>query len=49
MGKELPAYGEHARGFPIEYHMIVYEFSETELLISRVIHQSRDIASELDS
>jgi len=44
IGKEQREYGEHARSFPIEQHLIIYAATETELLISRIIHQRRDIS-----
>jgi len=44
IGKEQLEYGEHARSFPIEQHLIIYAATETELLISRIIHQRRDIS-----
>lgn len=47
MGQERPEYGEHSRSFLIEHHLVIYEATETELLISRIIHTSRDIAGEL--
>jgi toxin ParE1/3/4 len=47
MGKEQPEHGEHARCFPIEQHVIIYEVTKIDVLIARKIHIRRDIAGEI--
>jgi toxin ParE1/3/4 len=47
LGKERPDYEPGARSIQIEHHVAIYRVSETEVLISRIVHVRRDIAAEL--
>jgi plasmid stabilization system protein ParE len=47
VGKERPEYGENTRSYPIGSHFAIYEASETELLVARIIHERRDLTTAL--
>jgi toxin ParE1/3/4 len=43
IGLERPNVGPAVRSFQIEHHIVIYEATDTELRISRIIHERRDI------
>ncbi len=43
MGKERPDYESDIRSFPIEHHVVIYRFTDTELRVSRILHERQDI------
>jgi toxin ParE1/3/4 len=45
VGQERPEYGQDTRSYPIGSHVAIYEASETELLIARIIHERRDLTT----
>lgn len=53
--REFPAAGSHATGLPDGYrklrcglHRIIYRYSESELVVVRVLHQREDIPDDWD-
>jgi plasmid stabilization system protein ParE len=47
LGKERPDYGPDTRSHKIQQHVVIFRATETELLISRILHIRRDIDAEL--
>lgn len=46
LGSARPELGQHVRTFRVEQHIVVYQPSDTELLILRIPHVRRDLDAE---
>ena len=47
LGRARPDIEPDARSFVIRQHIVIYRATETELLISRILHTRQDIDAEL--
>jgi toxin ParE1/3/4 len=47
LGKPRPGFGPEARAYPVEQHLVIYQPSDAEVLILRILHVRRDLDAEL--
>ena len=47
LGRARPEYGPDSRSFPVQQHVVIYQATDDELRILRILHRRRDIDSEL--
>ncbi len=48
LGNIRPAFGLDVRGHRVGQHVVIYQSSDTDLLVVRILHVRRDLDIELD-
>jgi toxin ParE1/3/4 len=47
LGRERDRQYPGIRGFLVEHHIVIYQTTDTELRVARILHERRDIDAEL--
>jgi toxin ParE1/3/4 len=49
LGRPRPDYGQGYRSFPMRQHAIIYEITDTEITVMRLLHVRRDAEGQVYS
>jgi len=44
LGQARPEFGQSIRSFSVESHVVIYEATDTDLIVLRIIHPRQDVA-----